>query len=265
MNKIAIVGTGPTGIYTLLALLKHQTPLSISLYEQSNEAGVGMPYSDEENSRLMLANIASIEIPPITSSYLDWLRQQSVEHLARYGVKHASLHDRQFLPRILLGEYFRDQFLRLVDLADKQGFNVTVHESCQVKDVKATTDGVVICSDHNDPEHFDLAVIATGHVWPDAQSASRTFFPSPWTGLMEAKIPACNVGILGTSLSAIDAAMAVVVQHGRFVLDDAQGVHFERNEGSQDLNILLTSRSGILPECRFLLPSPLRTTLHCDY
>lgn len=63
MNKIAIVGTGPTGIYTLLALLKHQTPLSISLYEQSNEAGVGMPYSDEENSRLMLANIASIEIP----------------------------------------------------------------------------------------------------------------------------------------------------------------------------------------------------------
>lgn len=256
MNKIAIVGTGPTGIYTLLALLKHQTPLSISLYEQSNEAGVGMPYSDEENSRLMLANIASIEIPPITSSYLDWLRQQSVEHLARYGVKHASLHDRQFLPRILLGEYFRDQFLRLVNLADKQEFNVTVHESCQVKDVKATTDGVVICSDHNDPEHFDLAVIATGHVWPDAQSASRTFFPSPWTGLMEAKIPACNVGILGTSLSAIDAAMAVVAQHGRFVLDDAQGVHFERNEGSQDLNILLMSRSGILPEADFYCPLP---------
>lgn len=64
MKKIAIIGAGPTGIYTLFALLKHNEPLDISIYEQAEEAGVGMPYSDEENSRMMLANIASIEIPP---------------------------------------------------------------------------------------------------------------------------------------------------------------------------------------------------------
>lgn len=65
MKTIAIVGAGPTGIYTLFSLLQQQTPLSISIFEQADEAGVGMPYSDEENSKLMLANIASIEIPPI--------------------------------------------------------------------------------------------------------------------------------------------------------------------------------------------------------
>ena len=60
MKKIAIVGAGPTGIYTLFSLLQQQTPLSISIFEQADEAGVGMPYSDEENSKMMLANIASI-------------------------------------------------------------------------------------------------------------------------------------------------------------------------------------------------------------
>jgi uncharacterized NAD(P)/FAD-binding protein YdhS len=108
MKKIAIIGSGPTGIYTFFSLLNNKTPLSISVFEQEKEAGVGMPYSAEDNSRLMLANIASIETP-LFITYLDWLKTQSQTHLARYGVDKNSLHDRQFLPRILLGE-FRDRF-----------------------------------------------------------------------------------------------------------------------------------------------------------
>ncbi|MFV2489142.1 FAD/NAD(P)-binding protein, partial [Escherichia coli] len=55
MKKISIVGAGPTGIYTLFSLLQQQTQLSISIFEQADESGVGMPYSDEENSKMMLA------------------------------------------------------------------------------------------------------------------------------------------------------------------------------------------------------------------
>lgn len=83
MKKIAIVGAGPTGIYTLFSLLQQQTPLSISIFEQADEAGVGMPYSDEENSKMMLANIASIEIPPIYCTYLEWLQKQDVMALKK--------------------------------------------------------------------------------------------------------------------------------------------------------------------------------------
>lgn len=36
MKKIAIVGAGPTGIYTLFSLLQQQTPLSISIFEQAD-------------------------------------------------------------------------------------------------------------------------------------------------------------------------------------------------------------------------------------
>ncbi|HDS6851451.1 FAD-NAD(P)-binding protein [Enterobacter sp. V87_3] len=252
MKKIAIIGAGPTGIYTFYSLLKSQTPLAVTVFEKADQAGVGMPYSDEDNSRLMLANIASIEIPPLFITYLDWLRTQSQTHLARYGVDKSTLHERQFLPRILLGEYFRDRFLAIVQEAQRRGFAVQVHESAPVTDLDAREDGVTLCvNDAPFEEKFDLAVIATGHVWPEDDEASKTFFPSPWSGLMDAKIPPCRVGIMGTSLSGLDAAMAVVIQHGRFVDD-----RFELDDKSQDLKIVLMSRTGILPEADFYCPIP---------
>ncbi|SQA99383.1 Uncharacterized protein conserved in bacteria [Cedecea neteri] len=74
---------------------------------------------------------------------------------------------------------------------------------------------------------------------------------------MEARIPPCKVGILGTSLSGIDAAMAVVIQHGEFVQTDDGHLEFLLDEGSEGLEIVLMSRSGILPEADFTARSPM--------
>ncbi|WP_368541070.1 FAD-NAD(P)-binding protein [Enterobacter soli] len=252
MKKIAIIGSGPTGIYTFYSLLQNPAPLSVTVFEQADEAGVGMPYSDEDNSRLMLANIASIEIPPLFITYLDWLKSLSESHLARYRVDKATLHDRQFLPRILLGEYFRDRFLAIVEKARQRGFEVAIHEASAVTDLDADADGVTLSvNDRPFPARFDLAVVATGHVWPDEDESTRTYFPSPWSGLMDARISACRVGIMGTSLSGLDAAMAVAIQHGDFVQD-----RFILDEASRQLRITLMSRSGILPEADFYCPIP---------
>lgn len=200
----------------------------------------------------MLANIASIEIPPLFITYLDWLRRQDQAHLARFKVDKASLHDRQFLPRLLLGEYFRDGFLTLVKEAKTQGFEVNVHESARVTDIHAAPEGVTLSVNGKPhPARFDRVVVATGHVWPDEDEATRSFFPSPWSGLMDARIPACRVGIMGTSLSGLDAAMAVVMQHGHFA--DQQ---FILDKGSEALRIVLMSRTGILPEADFYCPIP---------
>lgn len=257
MKKIAIIGTGPTGIYTFFSLVKNQTPLALTLYERAEDAGVGMPYADEDNSRMMLANIASIEIPPLFVTYLAWLKGLPDTHLARYGVEASALHERQFLPRILLGEYYRDQFLRLVTEARALGFQITLHESCEVTDVEATPNGVTLWANKKPvPTVFDLAVIATGHVWPDDSEATRTFFPSPWSGLIETPVAAGNIGIMGISLSAIDAAMAVVMQHGRFVETQDNQVTFSLAPESRALKIALLSRSGILPEADFYCPLP---------
>lgn len=207
----------------------------------------------------MLANIASIEIPPIYCTYLEWLQRQEASHLQRYGVKKDTLHDRQFLPRILLGEYFRNCFLQLVEQARQLNFEINVYESCQVTDLQVTDSGVILATNQDLlTETFDLALIATGHVWPDEEEATRKYFPSPWSGLLEAKIDACNVGIIGTSLSGLDAAMAVAIQHGSFIEEDNQHVSFQRDSNSENLHITLMSRTGILPEADFYCPIPYK-------
>ncbi len=259
MQRIAIIGAGPTGIYTLASLIDGEIPLSITLYEEGEQAGVGMPYDDEANHRAMLANIASIEIPALTCRYLEWLREQSETFLAGYGVDKARLHDRQFLPRILLGHYFRDQLLALVDKGRSRGHHIIIREACQVTDMAAGDDISLWTDQQHDAIHYDLAVIATGHVWPSPEHRKPAFFPSPWSGLIGTAIPACAVGVMGTSLSGIDAAMAVAVQHGHFheQPDDVDNtLRFECNTDSAELRITLMSRAGLLPEADFYCPIP---------
>ncbi|POV70374.1 FAD/NAD(P) binding domain-containing protein, partial [Acinetobacter sp. ACNIH4] len=68
--------------------------------------------------------------------------------------------------------------------------------------------------------------------------------------------PACRVGIMGTSLSGIDAAMAVAIQHGTFFETEDKRLHFNLEEDSKALQMVLMSRSGILPEADFYCPIP---------
>lgn len=252
-KRIAIVGTGPTGIYALQQLLQSRDPLSVALFEKADKAGIGMPYSPETVSKSMLANIASIEIPPVTTSYLDWLEDQPTGKLASYGLDPGDLHDRQFTPRLLLGEYFRDQLLALTASAEKAGHHIAIRESTEVLDILPAAGGLLLQTLNGEAGPFDRVILATGHEFPDEDEASRSYFPSPWSGLIEAEIPATSVGIMGTSLSAIDAAMAVANQHGRF---RRMGEDLSFHPSGNGLQITLMSRSGILPEADFYCPLP---------
>ena len=62
MKKWPLSASVPPGFYTFHALVERGEPLEIELYEQAEEAGVGMPYNSDNNADFMLANIASIEI-----------------------------------------------------------------------------------------------------------------------------------------------------------------------------------------------------------
>ena len=257
MKKVAIVGVGPTGIYTFHALVERGEPLEIELYEQAEQAGVGMPYNSDNNADFMLANIASIEIPPIYISYLTWLQNQSDDYLAQFRIERNSLHERQFLPRVILGDYYRDRLFAIVEKARGSGFAISINESSEVTDLRANPNGVSLWINHaSQPVEVDFAAIATGHLWPETDVQTRKFFPSPWTGLMDVQISACRVGILGTSLSAIDAAMAVACQHGAFTTGADNALQFICKSDSQSLKLTLMSRSGVLPEADFYCPLP---------
>lgn len=256
MERIAVIGTGPTGIYTFAALLKSSKQTSFSLFEKGEKVGIGFPYSPETSAKSMLANIASIEIPPILTQYIDWLQDQADERLISYGLDPHDLDERQFTPRLLLGEYFRDQLLGLVDQARDSGGHVDIHESTEVTDITGRDDGLFLKTTAGTVEGpFDSVVLSTGHQFPDADEATRSYFPSPWSGLIQAKVPAVRVGIMGTSLSSIDAAMAVATQHGRF-RRKMGALSFEIE--TKDLQITLMSWTGVLPEADFYCPLPYR-------
>ena len=261
MINIALVGTGPTGVYAFkaLATVRSAEAVTIWLFEKGADAGVGMPYSDETASAVMLANIASIEIPPVTRSYLDWLRAQTHALLRSHGIDPHDIDDRDFTPRLMLGRYYRDEFNELVHQAEALGHKVELRERTEVTDIRPRADGrLQIVTDRGEVEDaFDKVILATGHVFPD-DDETRRYFPSPWSGLLDAHIPACRVGILGTSLSAIDATMAIATQHGRFVQGRGEALRFEPSDPDANpaLSITMMSRAGLLPEADFYCPIP---------
>ncbi len=254
MGRLAIVGTGPTGIYAFQNLLAVAPQYDVAMFEKGEKIGLGMPYSPETSSKSMLANIASIEIPPLIHTYLDWLEDQPEALLRSYGVDPGDLDEREFTPRLLLGEYFQDQLLALVDQALSGGMQVDIHEQTEVVDITAQEDGLMLATADGALEGpFDRVVLATGHDFPDADEATRSYFPSPWSGLIQARVPAARVSVMGTSLSSIDAAMAVANQHGRF-RRKAGALSFET--GAKGLHITLMSWTGVLPEADFYCPLP---------
>lgn len=255
MTRIAIVGTGPTGIYTFKSLLDASFSGHVTLVEKRDQIGIGLPYSPETATRSMLANIASIEIPPVVGPFLDWLTQQPEGLLRSYGLDPTDLDDRQFTPRLLLGQYFRDELLELIeDSARLTGMTVDVREATEVTDILPRDEGLVLkVLDGRDLGPFDHVVIATGHVFPEASESTPNYFPSPWSGLIQCEIPATSVGIMGTSLSSIDAAMAVATQHGRF---KRKAGELEFVADDSKLKITLMSWTGVLPEADFYCPLP---------
>lgn len=261
--NIAIVGTGPTGLYTLHHLLQSERPLMVTLFEAGLLAGVGLPYDPERATLSMLANIASIEIPPLQESYLDWLRRQPEAVLQVYGVDPAGLHERQFLPRLLLGAWFRDCLERLVEDGRARGHQIALREGVRVTDVTALAEGLRVSFTTAEGEEsllYSHVVLATGHVWPKDSRERDGFFVSPWSGLIEAEVPAVSVGVLGSSLSGIDAAMAVASQHGGFSPGDE--TVYTLSPGSRGLRIVLMSRQGLLPEADFWCPLPYQPLRH---
>ncbi|WP_201722480.1 FAD/NAD(P)-binding protein, partial [Sulfitobacter sp. HI0129] len=121
MFEVVIVGSGPTSLYTIAALLDRPAGLSITVLEREEMSGTGMPFRPEETDSVLLANIASIEVPPICESLLDWITGLPDAVLSHLGISEDDLHERHFFPRILLGAYLRSQLGRLADLAEERG------------------------------------------------------------------------------------------------------------------------------------------------
>ena len=260
-SSIAFVGAGPTTIYTLHALLNQTTQhFELAIYEEQPTAGRGTPYRPGWNDPAMLSNIASIEIPPLEQTLLEWLEAQEPSRLVGLGIDPDEIGERTFYPRLALGEFFYDQFQALLDRARAQGVAVDVRTRCRVVDAVSDRDAMVLTirarSGETSERRFDHVVLATGHQWPEDPQVRPGYFLSPWPATALAAIPPCKVGIRGTSLSAIDAGVALAVTHGEFVEDADGALTYEAATGSDAFHMTMMSRKGLLPEADFFAPLP---------
>ncbi|WP_420143003.1 FAD/NAD(P)-binding protein [Sphingobium sp.] len=265
---IAFVGAGPTTIYTLNALVDRAgRPFSLTVFEAQPSAGRGTPYRPGWNDPAMLSNIASVEIPPLAQSLVQWLEGQPSERLARFGIEHREIDDRTFYPRLVLGEYFFDQLQAIIGRAKARGIEVAICTGCRVVDAVNEEHGMrlVVHPKRGAPfeQSFDHVVLATGHQWPAEPEVRPGYFLSPWPASALAEIPSVPVCIRGSSLSAIDAAVALAVTHGDFVGGDEEELTYRPWPGTDDFRITMISRKGLLPEADFYFPIPYEPLAIC--
>jgi uncharacterized NAD(P)/FAD-binding protein YdhS len=267
MNRVAIIGSGPTGIYTLKGLLALSAgPLAITIFEREADAGKGTPYHPHINDQAMLANIASIELPPVVETLEAWLQRQSDAELERLNVARAAIAPREFYPRIVLGEFFQDQFRQLIAAGEARGHQITVRPNHRVRDIAPQPGDIrldVEAAGAQTSWSFDHVVMATGHDWPDTTEVRPGYFMSPWPAPVLKTIAPGHVGILGTSLSAIDALVSVATAHGAFYFDAEGQLQYRAAAGHEGFRATLMSRKGILPEADFYCDYPYRPLAIC--
>ncbi|WP_047031488.1 FAD/NAD(P)-binding protein [Hoeflea sp. IMCC20628] len=255
---LAIIGAGPTTVYLLKHLIGRGQKLDITIYEAGPEAGKGMPYREEINADYMLCNAFSREIPELTRQLIDWLETRPKYELSQWELSEHDISARAFYPRVLIGEFLHDEFHALIDQARASGHKISLHTSTPVTDIDVTSkpgQALLLTRDAAADAEFDAVIIATGHSWPENPHIDEADLLSPWPATRLESLAPQHIGILGSSLSAIDVVAALGHAHGTF---DESGDHvrWTPNDAASGLRITMVSRMGIMPEGDFYYPFP---------
>lgn len=260
-EHIAIIGGGPTGTYMLDALSRVDGVRMITVFESGPMPGPGLPYAEHLNDPHALANIAGLEIPPLVETLNDWARRQPLTRLEAWGIAGTEDDERAFFPRIVLGAWLADAFTAIVAHSPVP---IAVHTGCDVVDVVAMPGACRVDwttgNERIHSAHFDRVIIATGYgATGSGADGARERTGQGYAGAMQGRSHV-RLGILGSSLSAIDAIVAVAMANGTFARKETgPGLVYTP---THDWHATMMSRNGMLPEADFWFPVPLPPLLH---
>nr|WP_306269352.1 FAD/NAD(P)-binding protein [Pararhizobium sp. IMCC3301] len=262
--KLCVIGSGAMGIYLVNRLVADRIPASIEVFEATDEAGTGMPYRQGTNADYMLCNAFSREIPPITRPLIDWLESRPPRELSEWELSTHDLSPRAFYPRTLIGEYLSSEFDALCCKAKNAGFDLIINTCCNVTDISVNGGQARVTYAKDGEEahkQFDIVIIATGHKWPAVPTIDDVQLVSPWPYSNIEALPDANIGVLGSSLSAIDAVIALGHAHGHFD-DHSDHITWHPNSAESGLRVTMVSRTGVMPEGDFYYPFPYEPLQH---
>lgn len=256
INKIAILGGGPSGLFMFKRLVDAgDINLAIDIFEKSNQLGAGMPYSSAGSNDEHITNVSGNEIPELVTSIADWIQTVPKNTLKRFNISAENFNDFKVLPRLLFGQYLAAQFDLLQQQAKKIGIEVNVFLNSEVTDIidHPEWDKVRVEVAGNMLLEYNKVIICTGHKWPKKFEGNPGYFDSPYPPVkLQLKINH-TIAIKGSSLTAIDAVRTLARHNGLFSRDSQSKLSYHLNEESKDFKILMHSRNGLLPAIRFHL------------
>jgi len=258
-ERIAIIGAGATGTYTLEALTRTGAARQIVVFESSAVCGPGLAYSEQLNDPHALSNIGGIEIPPVVEPLNAWAVRQPRSRLEAWGIGDDAGNARAFFPRVVLGAWLADQFALA---AERSPVPISVHVGADVFDIVALLHGCRIDWRDSDgavfQDEFDRVIVASGYgpITPEDSGAVQRTGKAASGAAQDKASP--HIGVLGSSLSGIDAVVAIAMNRGAFEEREGRLVY----EPEMPWRATLFSRNGLLPEADFWFPHPLPELEH---
>ncbi|KKO47790.1 hypothetical protein VT06_15250 [Arsukibacterium sp. MJ3] len=258
--KIALVGGGPSALFMVKKLLDADIDfLSIDIFESADSLGKGMPYSIKGALESHISNVSSDEIPPLIDTLENWIKLQSEQLLSKFELDKSDFHNKEVVPRLLLGSYLENQFAKLILIGEKRGYTLNVHLNSEVCDIEVNnvdaTYSILLQVDKF--EGFDKVVICTGHLWPKKEEVKVAgFFNSPYPPQKLNKVFNHSVALKGSSLTAIDAIRTLSQANGRFIKQGKRLI-YQVDNNSEYFKIVMYTLDGLLPSVRYHLGDPL--------
>ncbi|HSJ69423.1 MAG TPA: FAD/NAD(P)-binding protein [Anditalea sp.] len=219
MKNICIVGGGACGVAAFIELFIQITSqdlkekVGITIIEKSKKVGYGLAFGTEEKGHLLntqseLMGIYSREV----SHFTEWLSNNADR--ARGKVEDNGEIETAYTSRIMYGDYLYEQFSYYLEKAKEIGVDAKL--VCdEVNDINYENGNFLVSIKESDPIVSDYVILALGN--PEATNFKEfekfnQFLNTPWPSHKVKQLvePGDHVGILGSSLSAIDTIMTLV-------------------------------------------------------
>jgi len=219
MKNVCIIGGGACGVAAFIELFIQITTqdlkdkVGITIIEKSKKVGYGLAFGTEEKGHLLntqseLMGIYSREVDHFT----EWLSNNADK--GRGKVEDNGDIESAYTSRIMYGDYLYEQFTRYLKSAKDIGVDANL--VCdEANDVEYQNGRYSVSVKQGDPIICDYVILALGN--PEATNFKEyekfsQFLNTPWPShnVLELVEPDDHVGILGSSLSAIDTIMTLV-------------------------------------------------------
>jgi len=287
MYRLAIIGGGLTATSMVCQLVDgmkdirergqsgHQS-VSVDVFEKQSEIGPGMPHNARFVMPCHITNMCAEDMTVRVSrpgDFQTWVNKNSGSIEEIYAEQpglmtgidavHPPCHH---YPRAIMGEYLKGCMEDACSLADAIGVTLSLYAGSEVVDLAESAGEFYLTVKNRSGEksHFgpyDGALLATGH-WTEP-SHRDNYFSSPWPAddLLEKIPPGSTVGVLGSSLSAIEVALTLS-SDGRFRKQTDGTLSYQPSENSRKIS--LYSRRGLLPKVRGRIGLRTNRYLSCE-